>query len=155
MRKTGFAALFTALLAVLIDRIYALFGHGVGSLSMDFMFLYPLAGGCAVFFLLSFAAPALASFRGYRFFYNMYFTGVALLTVRALLKGVFDIAGTASSLLAWYSVAGWCLAAIPACAALAAFASRRRGKKEVRLKVSSHYFKFPSSNLHKNDTAFP
>lgn len=71
---------------LLFDRIYAIFSHGVSSNSMRFMFLYPL--------LLGVLGSCVISRSGLGF--DMYCCGVATLTVGSLLRGIFEIAGTAS-----------------------------------------------------------
>ncbi len=79
---TVFCALFGA--------IYNLFGHGVYSFFMSFMFLWPLSAtlGCLVL-ALSHLTPT-------RLSRNILNAGVATITAGSLLKGIFEIAGTSS-----------------------------------------------------------
>ena len=58
--KAAAVCLALAALCVLVDRVYALFAHGIASVYMDFMFLYPLLGGVLVYGLLAWLAPAVA-----------------------------------------------------------------------------------------------
>ena len=83
--------------------------------SMSFMFLFPLLGGALPFLLLWILVPQADSIRHYRFFYNGYNTGIALLTIRGMLNGVFEIAGTSSPYMTIFLVCGWSALAI--CAA--------------------------------------
>lgn len=78
---------------------------------MTFMFLYPLLGGAAGFFLLRQFIFKARGCRYYRLSYNSYNSGIATLTVSSALKGVFDIAGTSSSYLTVYIVVGIIMAA--------------------------------------------
>jgi hypothetical protein len=81
-----------------ITNVYALFGHGVRSGSMDFMFLYPLLGGTLVFIMAAFLSPVLPErlLTGSRAGYNLYNSGIAALTSAAMLSGIMEIAGTGS-----------------------------------------------------------
>lgn len=96
---------------ILFDNVYAIFGHGVRSASMSLMFLYPLLGGALVFFLLRLFISNADQVRHYRFAYNIYNSGIAVLTVHSLLDGIFEIAGTSSDYLAYFTVFGWTFAA--------------------------------------------
>lgn len=42
--KTAAVYLAATVFTIIIDRIYAVFGHGVSSRNMSWMFLYPLVG---------------------------------------------------------------------------------------------------------------
>lgn len=110
-RKTMIMYLVISVFCVIFDRIYALFGHGVYSASMSLMFLYPLLGGVLPFLLLWLLAPQGDAVRRYRLYYNCYNSGVAALTVRSLLSGIFEIAGTASRYLILFVICGWTMAA--------------------------------------------
>lgn len=105
--KMAAVFLAVALFSILFDNIYALFGHGVRSGAMSFMFLYPLLGGGVVYLLLGLFMPGVTGKPGYRAFYHLYNFGIALLTVKNLLQGIFEIAGTNSDYLIFYAVFGW------------------------------------------------
>ena len=96
MRKTVIVYLALSATAIAIDNIYALFGHGVRSASMSFMFLYPLLGGSLLYFLFGAIRPGMVSVKPYRLGYNLYNSGIATLTTGSFFKGILDIAGTAS-----------------------------------------------------------
>ena len=95
-RKIVLIYLILSAATVAVDHIYAIFGHGVRSAAMTWMFLYPLIGG-ALFYGVAFYAI----FRGgkaerNRLIYNLYNSGIAAFTVGSFLKGILDIAGTSS-----------------------------------------------------------
>lgn len=104
--KTVFAYLAVSVLLILFETVYTSFGHGVSSAYMTWMFLYPLLGGAIIFLLLATLAPDAARSTGYRLFYNLYNSGIALLTAGSLMKGIFEIAGTDSPYSDWYYIAG-------------------------------------------------
>ena len=97
---------------VAFNFVYAQFAHGVSSPFMTFMFAIPLVAG---------AIPALAMGlarvrRAARTTRQAWALAIASLTVASCLKGIFDIAGTASPWLPIYLVA----AAAFACAGVVA-----------------------------------
>ena len=89
-----------ALGCVAFALIYAQFSHGVHSPFMTFMFAIPLVGGAAIAVGSSIAHVDLP--RGTR---QAWALAIASLTVASCLRGVFDIAGTASPLLVVYLIA--------------------------------------------------
>ncbi|AFV03278.1 hypothetical protein UNSWDHB_1634 [Dehalobacter sp. UNSWDHB] len=97
--------------SIAVNNIYAQFGHGVRSAAMTLMFLYPLLGGALFYFTLGLIVPRISDRRNYRLFYNIYNSGIAVLTVGSLLKGILDIAGTASGYVQLFQVTGWAGAA--------------------------------------------
>lgn len=105
LRSAGVYALWAAG-AVVFDRIYALFSHGVASASMSLMFLYPLLGGALPALLLACLRPEIASARRWRLLYNVTGSGLAILTVGSLLRGILEIAGTGSAYLLFFTLAG-------------------------------------------------
>lgn len=104
------AARYAAVAAfcILFAAVYAQFAHGVSSAFMSFMFAVPLALGTLPAMLLRLARrpvpPVVAR--------QAWALAVACLTVASCLRGVFDIAGTASPYLAAYLVAAALLAAV-------------------------------------------
>lgn len=90
----GFVGL--SVLAVVIDDIYALFGHGVRSAFMSCMFLVPLLGGAVVYYLIGFLAFDAARAPLWRLASNLYNSGLAALAAGCMLQGILEIAGTAS-----------------------------------------------------------
>lgn len=107
IRKTVIVYFLLAAAAIAVDNIYALFGHGVRSLSMSLMFLYPLLGGALFYSVLGLIIPRINEYEHYRLFYNIYNSGIAILTVGNLLKGILYIAGTASVYVPLFTIIGW------------------------------------------------
>ena len=109
--KTAMVYLVVSFLCMVITNVYALFGHGVRSDSMDFMFLYPLIGGAVVFLLIALLLPfmsrKLSSLS--RIGYNLYNSGIAALTSAAMLTGIMEIAGTGSVWIIYLRVVGFVL----------------------------------------------
>ncbi|HEY5576288.1 MAG TPA: hypothetical protein VIK34_06185, partial [Clostridiaceae bacterium] len=81
IRKTTAAYLTLSLLAVAVNYVYGLFGHGVHSGYMTWMFLYPLLGGALFYNLISLAIPGVIRVSRYRMLFNTYNSGIAALTV--------------------------------------------------------------------------
>ncbi|MDR0897570.1 MAG: hypothetical protein LBN04_06910 [Oscillospiraceae bacterium] len=90
------AHLAVAALAFVVQAVYARFGHGVRSAAMTTMGLYPLLGGALPFALLAYCLKDLAARQGFRPFVNLWSAAVATLTASAFLRGVLEVAGTAS-----------------------------------------------------------
>lgn len=107
IRKTLMTYIQVTLLTIAVNKIYALFGHGVNSDAMTWMFLYPLIGGIAFYLVIRLLFPFIGRFSGYRIFYNLHNSGIAILTVGSFLKGILDIAGTSSTYVGLYFKAGW------------------------------------------------
>lgn len=107
IKKTIFVYLALSFAAIAVDNIYAIFGHGVRSSAMTWMFLYPLIGGALLYFLILLLIPWINRFAGYRLFYNTYNSGIALLTVGSFLKGILNIAGSSSPYTGLFQTVGW------------------------------------------------
>jgi hypothetical protein len=91
---------------VIVTNVYALYGHGVRSDAMDYMFLYPLISGFAIKILSTLVHGDYS--RGFkRAGVNLYNSGLATLTCGALLRGIVEIAGTDSVYIIWFFVVGW------------------------------------------------
>ena len=112
LRKTILLYIVLSLAAIAVDNIYAIFGHGVSSATMTWMFLYPLIGGALIYFLIERLIPGVSKAAGYRVFYNLYNSGIAALFAGSFLKGILDIAGTSSSYTVIFNVIGWLFAAV-------------------------------------------
>ena len=110
--RTAFIYLLLSAACIAVTNIYALFGHGVRSASMDTMFLYPLLMGAAPYLLLSILLPRIRRRRFLRLAFNLYNSGVATLTVGAMLNGILEIAGTASAYQPLFMATGWIFAFI-------------------------------------------
>jgi hypothetical protein len=103
MLKPTLVYLAASLLCVLFNAVYAKYSHGVSSAGMTYMFIYPLTGGVVVCIL--FAAVRKLPLPGI-FTVNSYNSGIAALTTGSCLKGVFEIAGTASPYQPLFMIAG-------------------------------------------------
>jgi len=100
--------LIVSIICIVVDKIYATFGHGVSSDTMTWMFVYPLVGGILFFFLRGSIIFRSKRSSEYRAFCNIYNTGIAMLTVGSFLRGIMDIAGTSSKYVVIYYLIGWC-----------------------------------------------
>lgn len=104
--KTMIVYTVVSIFCIIVNKIYKLFGHGVTSNSMTYMFLFPLLGGTLAFLLLGFVILKDHHLEGYRMFYNIYNSGIATLTVASFLKGILEIAGTSSVYISYYNITG-------------------------------------------------
>ncbi len=101
-KKILITYLVVTVVAIVVDRIYTIFGHGVYSAAMSLMFLYPLIAGVVYFVLFVLLLKKAHLSFGFRLFKNLYASMVTLLTVRSFLQGIFEIAGTNSPYLMYY-----------------------------------------------------
>lgn len=109
--KTVIIYMVISIFCFVVNRIYAIFGHGISSDYMTWMFLYPLLGGALFYLIVGLLIREIKQIAGYRIFYNLYNSGIAILTVGSFLKGIFDIAGTNSPYVVFYFETGWvCIA---------------------------------------------
>lgn len=104
--KATLAYLILSASAVAVDKVYGIFGHGVDSAAMTWMFLYPLLGGALFYFIIDRLIHGITKFAGFRIFLNIHNSGIATLTLASLLKGIFEIAGTNSPYLVYYYIVG-------------------------------------------------
>lgn len=102
LSKTILVYLILSLIAVVVDKVYGIFGHGVDSKAMTWMFLYPLLGGALFYSAINLFFPNIIKFASYRVFYNIYNSGIATLTFGSFLKGILEIAGTNSLYLVFF-----------------------------------------------------
>lgn len=104
--KTSIVYLAISIFCFIFNAVYSLFSHGVSADAMTYLYLIPLLGGSLPFLLLRFLLPQAEASLHYRFFYNCYHSGIALLTTASMLLGIFEIAGTSSSYLSLFYVLG-------------------------------------------------
>ena len=104
IKKTIIIYFLITIFLIIFDRVYSLFSHGVSSLSMNLMFLYPLLGGVVVYYILGYLSKNKKNSMIISF--NIYNSGIAILTVGSLLKGIMDIAGTSSEYIKYYLIIG-------------------------------------------------
>ena len=98
--KTAFYYLLAAGFWALLGGVYEHFSHGVYSTSMVYAFAYPLVGGAIPFLAMALWCRNCAGGNG------LYHCGIATLTLGSILRGVLEIYGTDSRLLAVYPWAG-------------------------------------------------
>ncbi|MFI3227570.1 MAG: hypothetical protein R3Y09_09190 [Clostridia bacterium] len=78
---------------IVFSYIYSKFSHGVSSVHMTYLFMYPLCFGVVCSLILSSSKDV----RTMKFFAtHFYHTGVIALTLSSALNGIFEIAGTSS-----------------------------------------------------------
>lgn len=107
LNKTSVVYLVLSIMAVLVDKIYAIFGHGVHAASMTWMFMYLLMGGTLFYLIIKYFLRRIPQYKGYRVFFNLYNSGIAALTVGSLFKGIIEIAGSSSVYTKIFFVFGW------------------------------------------------
>lgn len=129
--KTVLTYLILSVTAVIIDNVYALFGHGVRSAAMSFMFLYPLLGGTLGYFILWLIVPRVCLDKWYRLSYNLYNSGIAALTTGSFFKGILDIAGTESDYTRVFAILGWGMTAVGTAFIIASAVDTRRSIRHV------------------------
>lgn len=93
--------IIVSLLCVVINYIYSIFGHGVNSRYMAFMFLVPFIGGVFLFSVITYILKI--QFID-RIWYNLYNSCVAAITIGCFLRGIYEIAGSDSKhfYMFWY-----------------------------------------------------
>lgn len=107
LRRTVWSHLILSAVAVVVDKVYGIYSHGVDSAAMTWMFLYPLIGGALYCFVVGKLFPRITHSASCRVLLNLHNSGIAALTIASLLKGVFEIAGTSSPHLVYYNATGW------------------------------------------------
>lgn len=101
--------LFSSAGLLILHLIYAQFSHGVSSPYMTFMFLVPLLLGALPCFLLMYLRPDCVRSPGWQTGSCLYGGGMAAMVNGMMLRGVMDIAGTASPYLILFSLLGGAL----------------------------------------------
>jgi len=107
LKRSIILYMILSFVAIIVNNVYALFGHGVTSAAMIWMFLYPLLGGTLVMLLIELIVPSAVKAPGFRLAFNLYNSGIATLTVASFLRGILEIAGADSPFtLPFYIVGG-------------------------------------------------
>ena len=103
------------------EGIYGIFSHGVYSNYMMYAFLFPLIGG-TLYNLIFYCFSRLRLQRGLSLiFYN---TGIAVLTIGSIVRGILDIYGTDNILANVYRYVG----VILVCLGVVFYAADRKGQ---------------------------
>jgi len=89
-----------SILTGLFNFIYQMFAHGVKSAYHANMWIVMLAG--AGFYFLFDQIPDIRRRPFYRLFTNVLNTSVAFLVVGMMLRGIIEVAGSASDYIVWY-----------------------------------------------------
>lgn len=134
LNRTIINYLMLAVFAFVFDKIYAIFGHGVASPWMSDMYLFLLGSGTFAFLLIRIFIPDIVSHKGYRLFYNIYNSGIAMFTNGMLLYGILEIAGGTSNIVPWFLYTGSGLIAI----AVVMFCRVAAGKAPQRMKDKAY-----------------
>ena len=96
--KFTYIWLFISIFLLIFSTIYETFSFGVISLSMVFLFLYPLLlGALPTFFIEKYGLSKMN---------RIYIDGVIILTIRSLIVGVLEIYGTDTRFSKYYMIAG-------------------------------------------------
>ncbi len=98
----------------IFSAVYEYFGHGVMSDSMIYAFLYPLILGVMPMIALAYldSMKKIAYGGMIRVGINLFYSGIATLTVGSLATGVVEIYGTTNRLLKYYFYTGLLLLVI-------------------------------------------
>lgn len=122
-KKTAIVYACITVFCAVFGRVYTMFGHGVTSLFMTYVFLPPLVGGVVVYLLFMFLKTDMLK---YRFSVNLYNSAIATVTVAFALNGVLGIADTTSD----YMIVFWIVSAVLLVAAVAGFIVAIANKKD-------------------------
>lgn len=109
MRNTILWYTVATIFCVAFTNIYAVFGHGVSSQYMTYMFLYPLVGGAILLAVMLIQQKSQKEHAYHRASYNLYNSAIASFTIGSMLQGIFEIAGTNSGFITVYYIAGFVL----------------------------------------------
>ena len=127
--KTAFVYLLIALFCVLFGAVYEKFSHDVYSFSMIYAFVFPLVGGTLPFLLIAFSNVREHPRARARMTYH---TGIALLTIGSILRGIMEIYGTANHLIKFYFIVGIPLLVIGALLIIARLKGPAGDRKKTR-----------------------
>ena len=114
-RRTVISYMGISIFCGIFSLVYNQFSHGVHSPYMTWLFGWPFVLGVIPYAFFAICKPIHAPGR---FSFNIWNSGVAALTVSSLLRGIFEIAGTASDYQVWLMGAGGIMLAVGAAAYL-------------------------------------
>lgn len=107
MKKTILGYVGSGLALFIFQYVYHLFGHGVTSISLKFVWLVPIIGGLIII-LLNTPLHTLSN----QLAFNLYNCGLAILSNVMILKGILDIAGSDSPYLSYFYLIAYPLIAL-------------------------------------------
>ena len=98
----------TTIFVGIFSAIYEHYSHGIRSKSMIFAFLYPLLLGLVPIVGLAYLSvmKKIAYRGGIRLGINLFYAGIATLTMGSIARGVIEIYGTTNHLTKYYTYAG-------------------------------------------------
>lgn len=103
-RREFILYLAISVLLLAFDRTYAIFSHGVSSLSMTLMFLPVLLGGLLFVTLRWIMKERLWNHRLYRLFSYLYHSSIIVFVNGMLVRGIVEIAGSGSKFLLVFDI---------------------------------------------------
>lgn len=113
--------------------VYEWFGHGILSMSMALAFLYPFFLGFLPTLALSFSElmTDILYQKGIRFGCNLFYSGIATLTVGSIAMGVVEIYGTTNRFMIVYTVTGIVMLFVGMCVACVAFLMETKANEDT------------------------
>ena len=105
-KKSFYGMLIGTLFCILFSTVYNRFGHGIISLYMNGMFFIPFIFGVIPYGIDLLLIKKRGKVREPMYAYNL---GILTWTMGSMLKGIFQIAGTASSYVRIYWLVGMIL----------------------------------------------
>lgn len=125
--KTVLIWLIISLACGLFSYVYERYSHGVYSWYMVWLFLFPLIGGAVPALIIRYTGlPEPAGN-----IVSLWRCGIATLTTGSCLQGIFEIYGSAASLVQIYWIAGFSLLAASGILCLIHFQSDKRKNHSV------------------------
>lgn len=100
--KVAMVYLGFTLFCVLFASVYMIFAHGVSSNYMTFLFAWPLCGG-----VITTLGVLIARGKPIRLAFNIFNSGIAILTAGSMFRGILDIAHATSPYEIAFWIIGW------------------------------------------------
>lgn len=112
LQKHLIGSIIAALFCALFSAVYEAFSFGVYSYFMLFAFVIPLLGCSLPYSIIVYRSKGIPGALAL----NLWNSGIALLTVGAIVQGVIEIYGTTNRLVIFYGIAGavFCISGIAA-----------------------------------------
>ena len=130
-RREFILYLAISVLLLAFDRTYAIFSHGVSSLSMTLMFLPVLLGGILFVILRWIMKERFWNHRLYRLFSYLYHSSIVVFVNGMLVRGILEIGGTDSKLLVVFQLVFGVLAALTVLIFLLIIKGRKFKRKQI------------------------
>ena len=132
-KKHWIIFLAVSVFVVIFGIVYEWFGHGILSMSMILAFLYPFLLGFIPTLALSFSEmmATIPYEKGIRFGCNLFYSGIATLTVGSIAMGVVEIYGTTNRFMIVYTVTGIVMLFVGMCVACVAFLMETKANEDT------------------------